>query len=62
MKAKEFKKQYIKRSKRKDVGVIAVGDQFWYHVHDDENIPTWYLTTEKHAKKANYTIALHPRK
>ena len=46
MLGKELKDKYLLDKK---VGVIAIGKDFWYHVHDDEEIP------EK------FDIALHPR-
>lgn len=52
MKADEIKKQIVKPEQRDLVGVIAIKDNksVWFHVHDDEEIPT-----------EGWTIAILPR-
>jgi len=47
--AKELKDKYLKDDVKDKIGVIAIGESFWYHVHDDEEMPK------------DLTIALHPR-
>ena len=49
MTAQELKGKYLREEVKDRVGVIAIGKDFWYHVHDNEEID----------KKL--TIALHPR-
>ena len=49
MKAGEFKKLWLRKGVLEFVGVIAIGEDFWYHIHDIEELPE------------DLTIALHPR-
>lgn len=49
MKAIELKRKWLKENMINKVGVIAIGKDYWYHVHNDEEIPQ------------GLTIALHPR-
>lgn len=50
MLAQEIKKKYLRRKVRKECGVIAIGQDFWWHVHDNEELPE------------GFTIAIHPRR
>ena len=34
-----LKKRYIKQEKMEYIGVIAIKDGTWWHVHDDEEVP-----------------------
>lgn len=36
MTAKELKEKYITEEMRDKVGVINIGKDFWFHVHNDE--------------------------
>ena len=57
--AKEILDKYVKEEVRGEVGVIAIGvrksskagDVFWYHIHEDEEVP-----------EEGFDIALHIRK
>jgi len=62
MLAKELKKKYLKKNMRDDVGVIAIGEDFWYHIHDNEEIPEiYYPGADGSKEKKPLTIAMHPR-
>ena len=39
MKAKELLKKYIKPKMEDKVGVIAIGEGYWWHVHENEDVP-----------------------
>jgi len=49
MEAQELKDKYLREEVKGKVGVIAIGEDYWYHVHNNEEIPK------------DLTIALHPR-
>jgi len=49
MLGKELKDKYLLDEKKDDVGVIAIGKDFWFHVHDNEEI------------SPEYTVAFLPR-
>lgn len=60
MKAIDFKNKFLKEEVKDSVGVIAIGfdkkgKQFWFHVHDNEELP------DKDEQGKPYTIALHLR-
>lgn len=55
--AKEILDKYVKEEVREEVGVIAIGRTtgrkgtvFWYHIHEDEELP-----------KEGFVISLHVR-
>ena len=54
MKAIEIIEEYVKEDVKDNVGIIAISQEkdnmFWYHVHDDEEIPE------------DFDIAIHIRK
>ncbi len=55
MKAIKLKKEFIKNKKLGEVGVIAISQdrnkpEYWYHIHNDEEIP-----------EAGFDIAIHIR-
>lgn len=43
IKAKTLKQQYVQQEVHEKFGVIAISqdteNMFWYHVHDDEEVP-----------------------
>lgn len=55
MKAIELMKKYVKPSMRGECGVIAIHQikKFWYHVHNDEEVPS--------EKEYDIAIHLYPR-
>lgn len=56
--AKEILDKYVKEEVREEAGAIAIGvrkgskegDIFWYHIHEDEEVP-----------EEDFDIALHIR-
>lgn len=46
MKAKEVLDKYVKKEERAKIALIAIakedGKEFWFHVHEDEDIPKGY--------------------